>query len=623
MQLRIDPWTTRVLACVLVLGALGAVSAPAQIVSAGAVGYIDFRSGFPPFNAPFGFVTTGVRNIPIGPGGGIFLQRWHLSPLGYAEGGTALRVLAGPQFYFFNVPTNSYLIQRRNAACAPGDPPAELFTHFDAVFRLGPNGLPAHFATMGYPVVGRNAPGPGSYSIFWARLMFGFRDGPGGAITSLGSATIAYSDFRPGAFFAAFPTAARFIPQLQNPRGNRQFLVWGDILFRTRGCPLIFARADGLSVEGMTAPGGDASIGVQDDGVLPPHDPSVLDIPIEDPENVFMEMPLPTFPEDGFGTLLEEIVEDESHTVNHRPSIQPIPEQQTLEGSTLSFAVDATDPDGDGLTYVLADAPAGMAIDPNGIVTWSPGAGSTGVYQVTVKATDDRGTLSQTDEEKVTVLVEGSNHAPRPNFSDTGGPEGGTLTSLLNAYDPDGDNLTYSLAGPAPAGASLSPEGVFTLTTTEADGPRDYTIRVRVTDDGTPSLWREGSFTVHVIESNQPPRLEPIPPLKTQVGQELQYQVVASDPDLRPGPGGGVPDVLTYSLQGAPPGATIDPQTGLLTWTPTMAGSFYFSVAVRDSYGAQASQSFPVTVLSQRGTSSLSLRPPARRRAPNQPEMRP
>lgn len=270
-------------------------------------------------------------------------------------------------------------------------------------------------------------------------------------------------------------TASHFIPRITNPGGNRQFLVWGDILFRTRGCPLFFAPATGLSIEGMTAPGGDASIGVQDDGALPPHDPSILDIPIEDPENVFMEMPIPFFPEDGVGLVSEEISEDANHNVNRRPQVQPIPEQRVLEGSTLSFAVDATDPDGDDLTYGLETTEAGMAIDPNGgTVSWTPGPGSTGVYQVTVKATDDRGDLSQTDEEEVTILVEGSNHAPWPNFSDTGAPEGGTMTSLLNAYDPDGDNLTYSLAGPAPAGASLTPEGVFTLTTTEADGPRDY-----------------------------------------------------------------------------------------------------------------------------------------------------
>jgi hypothetical protein len=397
MQLRINPWLTRVLALGLVLGALGTVSAPAQIVSAGAGGSIDFRSGFPLFNAPPGFATTGAGNIPIGPGGGLFLQPSHQSLLGYAEGGTGIRVLAAPLSYSFNVPANSYLIQRRNLACLPGDPPAELLTRFNSVFRLGPNGLPAHFATLTYPVAGQNAPGAGSYSVFWARLTFGYRDGVGGAITPLGAAVISYSDFRQGAAFSVAPTAARFIPQLQNPLGNRQLLVWGDVLFRTRGCPLLLAPADGL-------------IGAQDGGALPPHDPGILDIPIEDPENLVLDLPLPLFPEDGAGTILQEVVEDASHVANQRPRIQPIPELRVLEGQTLSYAVDAEDPDGDSLSYGIETTEAGMTIDPNGgTMSWTPGPGSEGTYQATVKATDNRGDLSQTAEEVVTIIVESPN----------------------------------------------------------------------------------------------------------------------------------------------------------------------------------------------------------------------
>lgn len=150
-----------------------------------------------------------------------------------------------------------------------------------------------------------------------------------------------------GAAFAVVRTASRLIPQIPNSLGNRQLR-------------------------------GDASIGVQ---------------------------------EDGAGLISEEISEDANHDVNRRPRIQPIPEQRILEGQTLSFTVDATDPDGDDLSYGLETTEAGMAIDPNGgTVTWTPGPGSTGVYRVTVKATDDRGDLSQTDEEVVTIIVEGSNH---------------------------------------------------------------------------------------------------------------------------------------------------------------------------------------------------------------------
>ncbi|HEV8582553.1 MAG TPA: putative Ig domain-containing protein [Thermoanaerobaculia bacterium] len=490
MHFQTSRWQTwKALGAAVLLAALAA-PASAQIIQAGAGGHIDFRSGFPPLNAPPGFVTTGIVPIPIGPAGGIFLQRFHLAPQGYAEGGTGVRVLTAPLGYFFHVPTTSYLLQRRNAPCAPADLPAELFTHFDAVFQLGPGGFPGHIARLAYPVVGRNAPGPGSYSVFFARLTFGARPFPGAGIVNLGQAWIGYFDFRPGAFFFVIPTAAIALPPIP---GGWQFLVWGDILFRTRGCPLFFAGAEGLQISGA-ASGDDGQIGVQDEGELPPHDPSITEIPFEEIQDVLMDMPLPDLPTEGFDVTVMEVSEDHDGNINHRPQIDPLSEQLGAEDQTLSFTATASDPDGDPITWSLENAPAGMSIDAFGNVTWTPASGEAGTYEITVKASDDHGALAQTDEQVVTVIVEGSNHA-----SDAFVTEGDTLTQLLSASDPDpSDTLTFTLAGPAPDGVSLSSDGVLTWATTGDQGPRDYVLSVRVTDDGSPSLWREGSFTVSV-----------------------------------------------------------------------------------------------------------------------------
>ncbi len=573
--------------------ALAALTGPssAQIVGAGAGGYINFKSGFPPVNAAPGFVSTGVQRIPVN-GNYLFLQRWHLSPQGYAEGGTAIRVLQAPLSYWFQVPTNSYLFQRRNA-CAFGALPAELFTHFDAVFNIGGGGFPAHIATMGYPVVGQNGPGAGSYSLFWARLMFGMRPGPNAAITYTGTAVIAYSNFQPGAAFAALPTSAVALPPV--PPGW-QFLVWGDIIFRTRGCPLFFgAAADGLKVSSSD----NGQIGVQDDSPTPPFDPSLPEIPIADPQNVFMDMPIPPLPTEGAGVMLMEVSEDASHNANHRPQIDPIPDQLAMEGQTLSFTASAADMDGDLLTWSLADAPAGMSIDGFGNVTWTPAVGQSGVYQVKVRANDSHGALAQTDEQAVTVTVEGTNHAPSIGNADVFVDEGNTLSFPVYAYDRDqGQTLTYTLVSPAPAGLSFSPNGVVTWAPTEDQGPRDYTIRVRVTDNGSPNLWQERPITIHVTERNQPPVVQPVPPLQANPGQTITYQVVASDSDTRPGPQGGISSPLSYSLSGAPAGATINSETGVFTWTPdsTQLGSWYFGVVVSDGDGASSFSPIQVQV---------------------------
>src|SRR5439155_18397507 len=85
--------------------------------------------------------------------------------------------------------------------------------------------------------------------------------------------------------------------------------------------------------------------------------------------------------------------------------------------------------------------------------------------------------------------------------------EGSTLTFTATASDADlpANNLTFSLLG-APAGASIdSATGVFTWTPSEAQEPGSYTFSVRVTDDGSPSLFAEESITVTVNEVNLAP----------------------------------------------------------------------------------------------------------------------
>ena len=81
-------------------------------------------------------------------------------------------------------------------------------------------------------------------------------------------------------------------------------------------------------------------------------------------------------------------------TANHAPVITPIPNATVTAGETLTYTVEAADPDGDVLTYSLtASSPAGMTIDENsGVISWIPTA--TGNFEVTVEVSD--GELSDT-----------------------------------------------------------------------------------------------------------------------------------------------------------------------------------------------------------------------------------
>ena len=85
--------------------------------------------------------------------------------------------------------------------------------------------------------------------------------------------------------------------------------------------------------------------------------------------------------------------------------------------------------------------------------------------------------------------------------------------------------------------------------------------------------------TIRVIVSNSAPVLLPIGNQTADEGIGLTFTVAAADLDIPA-------QTLTYSLIGATYGASIHPQTGVFTWTPTETqgpGSFTLIIRVTDS----------------------------------------
>ena len=78
---------------------------------------------------------------------------------------------------------------------------------------------------------------------------------------------------------------------------------------------------------------------------------------------------------------------------NQPPVILSSPVTAATVGISYSYQVEASDPDaGDGLTYALTQAPAGMGIDPaSGLIQWTPDEGQVGAQPVTVRVEDGRG----------------------------------------------------------------------------------------------------------------------------------------------------------------------------------------------------------------------------------------
>ena len=92
-------------------------------------------------------------------------------------------------------------------------------------------------------------------------------------------------------------------------------------------------------------------------------------------------------------------------TENRPPVLSPIGSRTVDEAQTLTFALSATDPDGDSLTYSASNLPTGANFNPTSrTFTWTPGYGAAGNYSVQFTVTDSA-TPPASDSETVTITV--------------------------------------------------------------------------------------------------------------------------------------------------------------------------------------------------------------------------
>jgi len=285
---------------------------------------------------------------------------------------------------------------------------------------------------------------------------------------------------------------------------------------------------------------------------------------------------------------------------NTSPALAGIGNHEIDEHNLLTFVATATDADvpPDSLTYSLgAGAPAGADIHPTtGAFTWTPTeAQGPGSHAVTIIVTDD-GAGNLSDSETITITVNEINGAPvLAAIGDQSVDEQATLTFTAGASDLDlpANTLTFSLGAGAPAGANIHPtSGVFTWTPTEAQGATVYNdVKITVTDNGTPILSDSETITITVNDVNTAPILNSIGGKNVNEDEPITFTVTATDQDLPA-------DTLTFSLDAAPAGATIDETSGVFTWTPSEgqdAGDYNATISVTDG-NLSDSETITITV---------------------------
>jgi len=217
---------------------------------------------------------------------------------------------------------------------------------------------------------------------------------------------------------------------------------------------------------------------------------------------------------------------------NQAPIIISTPVTTAKVGIPYTYDVDATDPEGDILTYSLT-TPAGMTINSaTGVISWLPTFAQVGDNDVTVVVSD--GDLSVVQNFTITVskptptpVPTPVNHAP----SITSTPSltaivGVGYTYTITATDPDGDVLTYSLVS-GPAGMTFTAPATINWTPVSGQiGPNDVTVKA---SDG--DKFDTQSFTVVVVE-NQPPTADAGPDRIVVMESLVEITFIGAGTDL-------------------------------------------------------------------------------------------
>ncbi|MEZ6135593.1 MAG: CARDB domain-containing protein [Pirellulaceae bacterium] len=240
---------------------------------------------------------------------------------------------------------------------------------------------------------------------------------------------------------------------------------------------------------------------------------------------------------------------------NQLPLFLSSPRLSASEGEVYDYAADASDPDGSTVTYVLGKAPEGATVNATtGALTWTPGRWTEPRVEFELRAYDARGAYKR---QTWTVDVSGANRAPIISpIGDQLLTEGDLLEVPVSAFDPDGDALFY-FADNLPPGAVFDPYSQALRWRPGGDAAGAYENVTLIVSDGY--FETKATFEIVVTNNNTPPTLAPVNDLSLREGDAVSFRLFGSDEDG---------DRLRYLSPNLPPGAFLDPNTGLFEWTP-------------------------------------------------------
>ncbi|MET0405947.1 MAG: Ig-like domain-containing protein [Cystobacter sp.] len=195
---------------------------------------------------------------------------------------------------------------------------------------------------------------------------------------------------------------------------------------------------------------------------------------------------------------------------NRAPVLRPVTATRTTldEGSPVTVSVEATDPDGDALTYAWSQSPfspVGSFVEGNRAqLTWTaPLLSSDTTFQLKVSVSDGKGGVTQGTVAVKVVNVPALNQAPSVEdeiqLEPAGIVAGKHVPLFIGARDADGDALTYAWKTTPPGGGFFphASQASAEWRSGELSQPASYTLEVTVSD-GTASVTRSRTVAVGI-----------------------------------------------------------------------------------------------------------------------------
>lgn len=181
--------------------------------------------------------------------------------------------------------------------------------------------------------------------------------------------------------------------------------------------------------------------------------------------------------------------------VNRAPVIADLPPINIKESESFELKPYVYDLDGDKVTLEYSGF-----TDKS---TYRSDFDDAGIYAVTVTANDG---MLETSKD-FTIIINETNRAPVfSKIEDTKASEGDKVAIVMNAYDPDGNSLSYSIENP-PEDFTLN-HNVFEWTPSFSSAPKGGTKRydlVMLVSDG--KVVASQTATVYVADRNRAPKI--------------------------------------------------------------------------------------------------------------------